>query len=168
MLTRLITQETFDDKKKIRRYNNFVFFSQDFPRERPKLLKPEDEIGRADGSKVSNSSPSHSRFKTKIDQDPEYKSIYLDPTKERPVYHRPPLSLRPSVNSSSRSSIHMRAPSQLDGYHYQRRDSRKTDAPLSEIRSQYVNYGQVPRVESLRMPANLRYLCVYRKILHFY
>ncbi|XP_003426520.1 uncharacterized protein LOC100677861 [Nasonia vitripennis] len=129
---------------------------KDFPRERPKLLKPEDEIGRADGSKVSNASPSHSRFKTKIDQDPEYKSIYLDPAKERPVYHRPPMSLRPSDNSSSRSSVQMRGPTQLDGYHYQRRDSRRSDAPLSEIRSQYVNYGQVPRVESLRMPANLR------------
>ncbi|XP_058803892.1 serine/arginine repetitive matrix protein 2-like isoform X2 [Phymastichus coffea] len=116
---------------------------KDFPRERPKLAKPEDEIGRADGSKVPSATASPRRFKTKIDQDPEYKSIYLDSSRERPVFHRPPLSLR----SSSRSS-----------FARERRDSRRSDIQpaLSEIRSQYVSYGQVPRTETMRMPANLR------------
>lgn len=69
----------------------------------------------------------------------------MDPSRERPVFHRPPLSLR----SSSRNS-----------FARERRDSRRSDVlqppPLSEIRSQYVNYGHVPRTETMKMPANLR------------
>ncbi|XP_012284520.1 uncharacterized protein LOC105701937 [Orussus abietinus] len=113
---------------------------RDFPRERPKLARPEDEIGRADGSKVS-SSPALSRFSTKIDLDPEYKSKYLQDAKDagdakdRLVFRKPPTTSRPSPLSGS---------------------SGRLDDLASEVRSQYVPYGRVPRVETLRMPANLR------------
>ena len=125
---------------------NFSF--KDFPRERPKLMKPEDEIGRADGSKVS-SSPVQTKFSTKIDQDPEYKSKYLDLPRERPLYRKPPLALRPVVVSSGRTSANASRMS----FHESRRHELE---PTSEVRSQYVPYGQIPRVETLRMPANLR------------
>ncbi|KAH0554039.1 hypothetical protein KQX54_007185 [Cotesia glomerata] len=111
---------------------------KDFPRERPKLLKPEDEIGRADGSKVNSSNPG--KFSTKIDQDPEYKSMYLD--RGQPIYRKPPLSRRPSVASSG---FNRRLVPDLRQYH-----------PTSEVRSQYVPYGNVPRTETLRRPVNLR------------
>lgn len=119
---------------------------KDFPRERPKLVKPEDEIGRADGSKVS-SSPVHTKFSSKIDQDPEYKSIYLDLSRERPLHRKPPL--RPVVVSSGRTSANA---SRMSFHEPRRHDLEAT----SEVRSQYVSYGQIPRVETLRMPANLR------------
>ncbi|XP_057328368.1 uncharacterized protein LOC130669461 [Microplitis mediator] len=112
---------------------------KDFPRERPKLLKPEDEIGRADGSKV-NSLNSAGKFPTKIDQDPEYKSKYID--RDRPIYRKPPLSRRPSIGSSG---FNRRLVPDLRQYH-----------PTSEVRSQYVSYGNIPRTETLRMPVNLR------------
>ncbi|XP_034946885.1 uncharacterized protein [Chelonus insularis] len=111
---------------------------KDFPRERPKLLKPEDEIGRADGSKVHLSSSS-GKFSTKIDQDPEYKSKYLD--RDRPVYRKPPMSRRPSGGSNFGKRL---VP---DMRHY---------VPTSEVRSQYVPYGHVPRVETFRRPISLR------------
>ncbi|XP_051168388.1 uncharacterized protein LOC127286117 [Leptopilina boulardi] len=123
---------------------------KDFPRERPKLLKPEDEIGRADGSKIA-SSPVHIKFSSKIDQDPEYKSIYLDLSRERPLYRKPPLSLRPSVIlSSGRTSANA---SRMSFHEPKRHHDLE---PTSEVRSQYISYGQIPRVETLRMPANLR------------
>ncbi|KAG7205450.1 hypothetical protein KM043_007440 [Ampulex compressa] len=121
---------------------------KDFPRERPKILKPEDEIGRADGSKVP-SSPTHSKFSTKIDQDPEYKSKYLDYPRERPVYRKPPASLRPTLVPSGRSSAGLSKSLRQD---FRRQDYEAT----SEVRAQYVPYGHVPRVETLKMPASLR------------
>ncbi|XP_076246760.1 uncharacterized protein LOC143186840 isoform X2 [Calliopsis andreniformis] len=68
---------------------------KDFPRGRPTIAKPEDEIGRADGSKIS-SSPTN-KFLKKIDQDPEYKSKYMDYQKDHPVYRKPPLAVRSSM-----------------------------------------------------------------------
>ncbi|KAL6263913.1 hypothetical protein P5V15_003994 [Pogonomyrmex californicus] len=120
---------------------------KDFPRERPKIAKPEIEIGRADGSKVT--SPSRSKFSMKIDQDPEYQSKYLDYPRDRPVYRKPPPMLRPTgVSSSGRSSACFGKPIQeCRTFEYE---------PTSEVRSQYVPYGYVPRVETLKMPANLR------------
>ncbi|KAK0090368.1 hypothetical protein PV325_001142 [Microctonus aethiopoides] len=113
---------------------------KDFPRERSKSLKPEDEIGRSDGSKVHLSS-NHRKFSTKIDQDPEYKSKYLD--KDRSLYKKPVTSSRrPSVSSLT----------------YGRQivpDLRQYNA-TSEVRSQYIPYGHIPRVESLRKPVTLR------------
>lgn len=121
---------------------------KDFPRERPRIVKPEGEIGRADGSKVL-SSPTHPKFVTKIDQDPEYKSKYLEYQKDRPVYRKPPMSLRPTWLSSGRSSAAFGKP-----VHH---ESRRFECePTSEVRSQYIPYGQVPRVESLKMPTSLR------------
>ncbi|XP_033231747.1 uncharacterized protein LOC117182751 [Belonocnema kinseyi] len=118
-----------------------------FPRERPKLMKPEDEIGRADGSKIS-SSPVHIKFASKIDQDPEYKSKYLDSSHDRPVYRKPPLTLKPALVSSSRASANASRMS------FQ--ESRRHEQELkSEVKSQYVPYGQIPRVETVRMPTNL-------------
>ncbi|XP_043287622.1 uncharacterized protein [Venturia canescens] len=114
---------------------------KDFPRERPKLMRPEDEIGRADGSKI-HPVQSPSKFPTKIDQDPEYNSTLLN--MERPVYRKPPLSLKPSASASS-SAFEGRATREFRG-----------NEVTSEIRSQYVPYGNLPRVETLRMPANLR------------
>ncbi|XP_014227458.1 uncharacterized protein LOC106652832 [Trichogramma pretiosum] len=130
---------------------------KNFPRERPKLIKPADEIGHADGSKISTM-PSPRRFKTKIDQDPEYKSIFLNPeyksgsnsdlTRDRAIFYKPPHPLRPSI-SSSRASLRMDSVNN-------RRGSRMSMAPMSEIRSQYVNYGHVPRTENLRIPTSLK------------
>jgi len=112
-------------------------------------VKPDDEIGRADGSKVS--SPSHSKFSTKIDQDPEYQSKHLEYPRDRPIYRRPPAMLRPTgISSSGRNSTCFVRPT-----HYQ--DCRAFEyEPTSEVRSQYVPYGYVPRTETLKMPANLR------------
>ncbi|XP_076661469.1 uncharacterized protein LOC143365295 isoform X2 [Halictus rubicundus] len=116
---------------------------KNFPRGRPKIIKPEDEIGRADGSKVS-SSPT-SKFSTKIDQDPEYKSKYLDYQRDHPVYRKPPLTLRSTLVPPEYC-----AP-------YAKQDSKRCDYELtSEVRSQYVPYGCVPKVEPLRMPSSLR------------
>lgn len=105
-------------------------------------MRPEDEIGRADGSKI-HSAQSPSKFATKIDQDPEYNSTLLN--MDRPVYRKPPLCLKPSASASSISAFDSRA----------NREFRPNEA-TSEIRSQYVSYGNMPRVETLRMPANLR------------
>ncbi|XP_012536680.2 uncharacterized protein LOC105836883 [Monomorium pharaonis] len=121
---------------------------KDFPRERPKITKPEVEIGRADGSKVT--SPSRSKFSMKIDQDPEYQSKYLDYPRDRPIYRKSPAMLRPTgVSSSGCSSACFGKPIHQEcrtfGYE-----------PTSEVRSQYVPYGYVPRVETLKMPSNLR------------
>ncbi|XP_015588038.1 uncharacterized protein LOC107264361 [Cephus cinctus] len=116
---------------------------KDFPRERPRLIKPEDEIGRADGSKLSPLS-THSKFSSKIDMDPEYKSKYIDFSKERPIYRKPPMALRPGLASSRSSASFDRAAHRVDNEH------------TSEVRSQYVSYGQIPRTESVKMPANLR------------
>ncbi|KAL0106952.1 hypothetical protein PUN28_015460 [Cardiocondyla obscurior] len=121
---------------------------KDFPRERPKIAKPDVEIGRADGSKVT--SPSRSKFSIKIDQDPEYQSKYIEHARDRPVYRKPPVMLRPTVMSSSgRSSACIGKPihQEYRAFEYE---------PTSEVRSQYVPYGYVPRVETLKMPANLR------------
>lgn len=122
---------------------------KDFPRERPRLAKPDDEIGRADGSKVS--SPSRSKFSTKIDQDPEYQSKYLDYSRDRPIYRKPPPMLRPTnVSSSGRSSACFGRP-------VHRQECRTFEyEPTSEVKSQYVPYGYIPRIETLKMPANLR------------
>ncbi|XP_029172783.1 uncharacterized protein LOC114941809 isoform X2 [Nylanderia fulva] len=122
---------------------------KDFPRERPKLAKPEDEIGRADGSKVS--SPSRSKFSMKIDQDPEYQSKYLEYPRDRPIYRKPPPLLRPTnVSSSGRGSACFSRP-------IHRQECRTFEfEPTSEVRSQYVPYGYIPKVETLKMPANLR------------
>lgn len=112
-------------------------------------MKPDDEIGRADGSKVS--SPSRSKFSMKIDQDPEYQSKYLECPRDRPIYRKPPPMLRPTgVSSSGRNSACFGRP-----IHHQ--ECRMFEyEPTSEVRSQYVPYGYVPRVETLKMPANLR------------
>ncbi|XP_014488517.1 PREDICTED: uncharacterized protein LOC106751840 [Dinoponera quadriceps] len=122
---------------------------KDFPRERPRISKPDDEIGRADGSKVS--SPSRSRFATKIDQDPEYKSKYLEYPRDRPIYRKPPAMLRPTVAvSPARGCFFTRVQPihpECRAFEYE---------PISEVRSQYVPYGHVPRVETLKMPASLR------------
>ncbi|XP_011252442.2 uncharacterized protein LOC105249011 isoform X2 [Camponotus floridanus] len=120
---------------------------KDFPRERPKFAKPDDEIGRADGSKVS--SPSRSKFSMKIDQDPEYQSKYMDYPRDRPIYRKPPPILRPTNISSGRSSACFGRPVRQEyrAFEYE---------PTSEVRSQYVPYGYIPRVETLKMPANLR------------
>lgn len=121
---------------------------KDFPRERPKIAKPDVEIGRADGSKMT--SPSRSKFPIKIDQDPEYQSKYLDYPRDRPVYRKPPTMLRPTgVSSSGRNSACFGRPMHQEcrAFEYD---------PTSEVRSQYVPYGYVPRVETLKMPANLR------------
>ncbi|XP_017877428.1 uncharacterized protein LOC108623431 [Ceratina calcarata] len=115
---------------------------KNFPRERPTIVKPEDEIGRADGSKIP-SSPT-SKFPTKIDQDPEYKSKYLDHQKDPPVYRKPPLALRSTVAPLEHSS------------RFGRQDCKRRDEFTSEVRAQYVPYGRIPRVETLKMPANLR------------
>ncbi|XP_032663169.1 uncharacterized protein LOC116840491 [Odontomachus brunneus] len=124
---------------------------KDFPRERPRISKPDDEIGRADGSKVS--SPSRSRFSTKIDQDPEYKSKYLEYPRDRPVYRKPPPMLRPTmVASPARSSTCFF--NKINPIHQECRAFEYE--PISEVRSQYVPYGHVPRVETLKMPASLR------------
>lgn len=72
---------------------------QDFPRERPVIARPGGEIGLADGSKIPPS-PRHARFAKKIDQDLEYKSIYLDPDRDRTIYRKAPLALRGSDHGS--------------------------------------------------------------------
>ncbi|XP_019701066.1 uncharacterized protein LOC105192067 [Harpegnathos saltator] len=124
---------------------------KDFPRERPKISKPDDEIGRADGSKVS--SPSRSKFSTKIDQDPEYKSKYLEYPRDRPIYRKPPTMLRPTMATSpTRGSACFF--NRIQPIHQECRAFEYE--PISEVRSQYVPYGHVPRVETLKMPANLR------------
>lgn len=120
-----------------------IFLLQNFPRERPKIVKPEDEIGRADGSKVP-SSPT-SKFSTKIDQDPEYKSKYLDYQRDHPVYRKPPLTLRSTVVPSEHYAA------------FGGDDTKRCNYDLtSEVRSQYVPYGRIPKVEPLRMPSSLR------------
>ncbi|KAJ8686684.1 hypothetical protein QAD02_022478 [Eretmocerus hayati] len=127
---------------------------KDFPRERPKLMKPEDEIGRADGSKVP--SPSPARFKTKIDQDPEYKSIHLEPSyRDRLPFPRPLPANSFFRSTSGRNSL-MSNPISSNGDVTQRKDSRPLQMPTSEIRAQYVDYGKTPRAESLRIPTTLR------------
>lgn len=113
---------------------------KDFPRERPKIIKPEDEIGRADGSKIL-SSPTL-KFLKKIDQDPEYKSKYLDYQRD---CRKSPLPSRSTFNSSQY------------GVRFGRQDSKRYDHEItSEVRAQYIPYGHIPRIESLKMPANLR------------
>lgn len=95
-------------------------------------------------------SPSRSKFSIKIDQDPEYQSKYLDYPRDRPTYRKPPPMLRPTgVSSSGRSSACFGKPihQECRAFEYE---------PTSEVRSQYVPYGYVPRVETLKMPANLR------------
>ncbi|XP_071857293.1 uncharacterized protein isoform X1 [Bombus fervidus] len=116
---------------------------KDFPRERPKIVKPEDEIGRADGTKISSPSPT-SRFTSKIDQDPEYKSKYLDYQRDHPVYRKPPLNLRSTYILPKYTRFGRQEP--------KRHDHEFT----SEVRAQYIPYGHIPRVETLKMPANLR------------
>lgn len=126
---------------------DFVFFFsnliclywQGCPRERPKSLKPEDEIGLADGTKV-HSTVNPGKFQTKIDRDPEYKSKYVD--KDRQVYRKPPPALRPTVGATGFGTRIVP-------------DLRQYEA-TSEVRAQYVPYGHVPRVETLRMAPNLR------------
>nr|XP_012149214.1 PREDICTED: uncharacterized protein LOC100881728 isoform X1 [Megachile rotundata] len=116
---------------------------KDFPRERPKIVKPEDEIGRADGSKVS-SSPTH-KFSGKIDQDPEYKSKYLDYQRDYPVYRKPPPTTRSTLSHPEYSP------------RFGKLGSKRQDYELtSEVQSQYIPYGHIPRVETFKMPANLR------------
>ncbi|XP_017756455.1 PREDICTED: uncharacterized protein LOC108548152 [Eufriesea mexicana] len=116
---------------------------KNFPRERPKIVKPEDEIGRADGSKIS-SSPTP-KFPTKIDQDPEYKSKYLDYQGDYPVYRKPPLNMRSTF-----------APPE-HGTRFGRQECKRHDHEFtSEVRAQYIPYGHIPRVETLKMPTNLR------------
>ncbi|CAL7943591.1 unnamed protein product [Xylocopa violacea] len=114
-----------------------------FPRERPKIIRPEDEIGRADGSKIS-SLPTP-KFTTKIDQDPEYKSKYLDYQRDYPIYRKPPLALRSALIPSEHST------------RFGKQECKRHDQEFtSEVRAQYVPYGRIPRVETLKMPANLR------------
>ncbi|XP_014610015.1 PREDICTED: uncharacterized protein LOC106789947 [Polistes canadensis] len=119
---------------------------KDFPRERPTFSKPEDEIGRADGSKILLS-PTRLKFSTKIDQDPEYKSKYLDYPKDSFVYRKPPLTLRTTPACSDRFTCNKHNFYETKRYDYE---------PTSEVKSQYVPYGHVPRVKPMRMPANLR------------
>ncbi|XP_033179160.1 uncharacterized protein LOC100744309 isoform X3 [Bombus impatiens] len=116
---------------------------KDFPRERPKIVKPEDEIGRADGTKISSPSPTP-RFTSKIDQDPEYNSKYLDYQRDHPVYRKPPLNLRSTYILPKYTRFGRQEP--------KRHDHDFT----SEVRAQYIPYGHIPRVETLKMPANLR------------
>ncbi|XP_060819920.1 uncharacterized protein LOC132909235 isoform X3 [Bombus pascuorum] len=116
---------------------------KDFPRERPKIVKPEDEIGRADGTKISSPSPTF-RFTSKIDQDPEYKSKYLDYQRDHPVYRKPPLNLRSTYILPKYTRFGRQEP--------KRHDHEFT----SEVRAQYIPYGHIPRVETLKMPTNLR------------
>ncbi|XP_076175539.1 uncharacterized protein LOC143150865 isoform X3 [Ptiloglossa arizonensis] len=116
---------------------------KDFPRERPKIVKPEDEIGRADGSKIP-SSPT-TKFSTKIDQDPEYKSKYLDYQRDHSVYRKPSMPIRSTLIPLEH------------GTGFGKQESKRYDYEhTSEMRSQYVPYGRVPNVEPLRMPSNLR------------
>ncbi|XP_053979117.1 uncharacterized protein LOC128876625 isoform X2 [Hylaeus volcanicus] len=116
---------------------------KNFPRERPKIVKPEDEIGRADGSKVP-SSPT-TKFATKIDQDPEYKSKYLDYQRDHAVYRKPSLTMKSTLIPSDHEAS------------FCKQESKRYDYELtSEMRSQYVPYGRVPNVEPLRMPSSLR------------
>ncbi|XP_066583179.1 uncharacterized protein [Prorops nasuta] len=75
---------------------------KNFPRERPKLSRPEDEIGRADGSVIR--SPTHSVFSTKIDQDPEYRSKYLDYPCERASFCASATPTAPRLNENYWSS----------------------------------------------------------------
>ncbi|CAK9811051.1 hypothetical protein ANTPLA_LOCUS6807 [Anthophora plagiata] len=106
---------------------------KDFPRERPKIVKPEGKIGLADGSKIS-SSPTI-KFSTKIDQDPEYKSKYLD-------YQR-------NYTVNRKSPEH--------GICFTRQDDKRQGRQfISEVRAQYVPYGNIPKVETFKMPTNLR------------
>ncbi|XP_033311151.1 uncharacterized protein LOC117211420 isoform X3 [Bombus bifarius] len=116
---------------------------KDFPRERPKIVKPEDEIGRADGTKISSPSPTP-RFTSKIDQDPEYNSKYLDYQRDHPVYRKPPLNLRSTYILPKYTRFGRQEP--------KRHDHDFT----SEVRAQYIPYGHIPRIETLKMPTNLR------------
>lgn len=117
-------------------------------------MKPGDEIGRSDGSKILSASVNTgSKFPTKIDMDPEYKSKFLDlsNSKESPVYRKPPLALRPSAsnyNTEPRRRSRRSSPSDAD--------QRQRHFDTTEVRSQYVPYGNIPRVESVKMPANLQ------------
>lgn len=116
---------------------------QDFPRERPTIVKPEDEIGRADGSKIP-SSPTN-KFSKKIDKDPEYKSKYVDYQRDHLVYRKPPLAVRSTLFPAEHNTS------------FGKQESRRCDYELtSEVMSQYVPYGRVPRVEPMKMPGNLR------------
>ncbi|XP_033356653.1 uncharacterized protein LOC117237113 isoform X3 [Bombus vosnesenskii] len=116
---------------------------KDFPRERPKIVKPEDEIGRADGTKISSPSPTP-RFTSKIDQDPEYNSKYLDYQRDHPVYRKPPLNLRSTYILPKYTRFGRQEPKRHDHDF------------ISEVRAQYIPYGHIPRVETLKMPTNLR------------
>lgn len=117
---------------------NELVAPQDFPRHRPILMKPEDEIGRADNTKMA-SSPTQPKFATKIDHDPEYKSIYFG----RSVYRKPPLSLRSPVVLSGRISVPVL-------------NSGINSPNTTEVKSQYVLHGGIPKVESLKVPNNLQ------------
>lgn len=101
-------------------------------------MRPEDTIGRADGSKIQQSA-GHTPFPTKIDQDPEYNSKLFDT--DRLVYRKPPLAMRPSAVTP--------------GFEVRNGSEFHRDGATSEVRSQYVPYGQLARVETLKMPANL-------------
>ncbi|XP_046423514.1 uncharacterized protein LOC124181220 [Neodiprion fabricii] len=138
---------------------------KDFPRERPRLMKPDDEIGRSDGSKISSSSPTRAKFSTKIDMDPEYKSKYLDYSKDSPVYRKPPLALRPSgrnsglIDSVERTARNLGSGNRSSRPRNDARDEnfrQKLFEATTEVRSQYVPYGNIPRVESVKMPAHLQ------------
>lgn len=107
-----------------------------------------------------SSSPSRSRFSTKIDMDPEYNSKFLDLGKESPVYRKPPLALRPSAQNVNcingrRSSSGRNDPREGSTKKFDDGTRRKLFEATSEVRSQYIPYGNVPRVESMKKPANL-------------
>lgn len=105
---------------------------KEFPRERIKLSKPDKEIGLSDGSKVPNDN-SLKHFSKKIDQDPEYKSMYLDNHRTSIKNHSQ--TRRPSGTSLSNIS------STNGNFGYNRRLSRFTDQQASsssmDIRSRY-------------------------------
>lgn len=127
---------------------NCTIVIQDFPRERPKIAKPNIEIGRADGSKMT--SPSRSKFSIKIDQDPEYQSKYLEYPRDRPIYRKSSAMLRPTgVFSSGCNSVCYAKPIHQECHTF-------AYDPITEVRSQYIPYGYVSKVETLKMPANLR------------
>ncbi|XP_020297571.1 uncharacterized protein LOC109862081 isoform X2 [Pseudomyrmex gracilis] len=72
---------------------------KDFPREQPTIVKPNNVIGRADGSKVF--SPPFFKFSAKIDQDPEYQSHHQNYPRDQPIYRKSSSLLRPTVAYSS-------------------------------------------------------------------
>ncbi|XP_044020726.1 uncharacterized protein LOC122860800 isoform X2 [Aphidius gifuensis] len=111
---------------------------KNFPRERPKLLKPTDEIGRSDGSKI-NKLHNPIRYTKKIDNDPEYKSKYIE-------------------NDNRKNSISSRRASTVSstyGKPFLVPDMRNLQS-TSEVRSQYIPYGQIPRVKKYKMQTNIQ------------